>query len=623
VYIDREGQQELRRNIAGTHALMWTQVVSWVAGQVEAEPPRSLEGDFRRTGDLIPYAALCYLTSGDKAYRDLAIRFMLGITACEHWGDDKDIEAAHLLYGLALGYDWLYAELGEADRIAVRDKIRLQGRRLRPFCGVVHPPLNNHRVVKLSALGVAGLALYPQSPSARWLAFVNEAFDKTLKYVGQDGMSCEGISYWSYSTEYLLKYFVAADELLGTAFLQHPWIRNAADSPLHYAMPPGAWTAHNMFLNVADSPRFCWYGPHYQLYKLASLERRPEVQWLAEQIQKSGFTRYHADWLALLWYDASLAAHPPKDLPLTKIFTDWDLAVMRSEWARGATICSFRCSPIGGHQVEGLRRPVYPGSGHCHPDANSFTIFSRGEWLAVDAGASLVKETRHHNTLLVNGVGQLGEGRRWLDGKAQFRRRHKPRFVFTQSGPGYDYFVGDASDVYREEACLRKFLRHFLYVRPDLVIIVDEFESSRPVVFEWRLNTPGTLKSTGPDGVLVEQGKARLQIAAVRPADAVIAIGKQNPATTYPEEQWNVLQGVTITHAAPVDKGCFVVVARTGDQATEPFTCSVEDDTREMTITVASGGDTLQVRLHSLARPRDTMSLIPDGQSWEVSGPGR
>ncbi|MBT3192914.1 MAG: DUF4962 domain-containing protein [Verrucomicrobia bacterium] len=653
LYIDSAGVAELKAAIGSTHSLIWTQVVSWADQQLSAPTPEVLEGDFRRIGERIPYVAICHLLTGEKRYSECAINTMLAITACEHWGNNRDIEAAHLLYGLALGYDWLYDALSPSQRESIRNKITLQGMRLHASCGrvqpllnnhhfvelvalgaasfahmpgpllsnwnafctsleelceSVHPPLNNHTVVKLSALGIAAMALAPDAPSSEWTSFVNREFEKAMQYFGEDGMSCEGISYWSYSVEYMLKYFAAADPILGTDFLSHPWIHNAADMPLYFALPRESWTSANMFINVADSPRFCWYGPHYQLYKLAALTSRPEVQWLANEIQNSGFTRHHADWLALLWYEPELPSSPPDALPLTKHFTDWDLAVMRSGWAADATVLTFRCSPIGGHQLAGIRRPAYPGSGHCHPDANSFTLFTEREWIVPDAGATLTKHTSNHNTMLVDGAGQQGEGARWLNSELQLRNECNPRFVHSQSAPLFDYFVGDASRLYREEAGLSKFLRHFIYVRPNTIVIVDELKSEQPTTFEWLLHSPGNIAIEPDAHAQLHINEACIGVKWSGSSPLTPTTETMTVEAEYPNEDWRALN--TLSLKSGRTNRMWIATVMATSKETMKQVALAEPVPGELSITVQTETEPMHLSLVGIGTPRSSVSIL-------------
>jgi len=78
----------------------------------------------------------------------------------------------------------------------------------------------------------------------------------------------------------------------------------------------------------------------------------------------------------------------------------------------GDRLC-FKCGPPEGHHTESLLQQ-FPdwrlSSGHAHPDANSFIIFARGEYLTGDPATPACPMTEHHNTLLINGKGQAKEG---------------------------------------------------------------------------------------------------------------------------------------------------------------------------------------------------------------------
>jgi len=530
--------------------LSWEQVRAYTDAHLTQPPPRRLRGDFRRAGELAPYAAVCRRVTGAPQYLALARRYMLDLARRPHWGDDRDIEAAHLLYGIAVAYDWLHHELTPDEAALLRGKLSLQAARLARRAGSQFPPLNNHRTVILSALGVAAHALGGEDERAdAWLATADAGLRRVLDALGDDGFTPEGVSYWSYLTEYLLKYALARPRAPGD-LLDHPWLRRAADMPLQLALPAAAWRANNMFFNLDDSPRFCWYGPHHQLFALAQHTGHADAFALAESVVSSGFLREHADWLALLWRGkADGSGDGPRENapPLTHVFDDWDVAVMRSGWTPHATMAVFRCTPLGGRHNLAAGAP-YPGSGHAHPDANSFAIFSRGAWLAVDAGATTLKRTAHHNTVLVNGVGQHGEEKRWMDGRKAYARGQVGRFVQRESTPKRDTFVGDATACYRRRAGLTRFLRQFTYRRPDRFSIVDDLETRRDARFEWLLHTPGAV-TLGPRGARIVNGGAQLALTVLEPADARIETETVEIPSAFPAEDWTTLTRVRIKPA--------------------------------------------------------------------------
>ena len=51
---------------------------------------------------------------------------------------------------------------------------------------------------------------------------------------------------------------------------------------------------------------------------------------------------------------------------------------------------------------------------------------------------------------------------------------------------GADYVAGDATDAY--EGKLKRYLRHIIFVKPDIIIIADEIEAMVPSNFQWMLH---------------------------------------------------------------------------------------------------------------------------------------
>ncbi len=69
-------------------------------------------------GDKVPYMAIAYLITEDPKYITGAIKWMDAFTTYNVWGaTNDDLGAAHTLYGMALGYDWLYSKLSPVDRL--------------------------------------------------------------------------------------------------------------------------------------------------------------------------------------------------------------------------------------------------------------------------------------------------------------------------------------------------------------------------------------------------------------------------------------------------------------------------------------------------------------------------
>jgi len=610
IYLDGDRISLLREASKGSHSNIWIGVKAEVDRKIAFVPPAELKGDFRPIGDLIAQASLCYLISGEDKYLELARRHIKWIVGQRHWGNDSDIEAAHLLYGLAVGYDWLYGALDKEEIAAIRKKLVLQGERMRRSGGKNYPYLNNHRVVIVCSLGVAALVLYPDVPQAEeWLLYANSQMKKTMSRYGQDGYSSEGINYWNYSVENMLKYFTASDELLGTEFLKSPWLRNAALCPLYFSLPRSAWSRDNLFINPADSARFSWHHMYSVLYKLASLNGRGDVQWLADELFGSGLARESTSWFAMLWYDPALKARIPEDTPTTAFFTDWDIAVMRSSWSSNATICSFICSPSGGHQLDNTTIKVCPDSGHSQPDANSFMIFGDGEWLAADTGSTTIKRAADHNTVLFNGFGEEGEGERWFK-QMMFRKGHRARFLHKESTALYDYVVGDASSVYRKEAGVTGFLRHFLYIKPGTVMVADELSAQKESEFSWLLHSPGEITRVDSNRCVVSNGGAFLQVLVLEPAGVKISIESKKVDADYPKYDWTRLNLLRLTGAGPSVKTSFLVVMHVGDPARSLLNVRRAMAGGQDEIEITAGTVTNRVHLSGFGKKREMAGIV-------------
>ncbi|HOF46384.1 MAG TPA: hypothetical protein PLZ46_06350, partial [Bacteroidales bacterium] len=54
---------------------------------------------------------------------------------------------------------------------------------------------------------------------------------------------------------------------------------------------------------------------------------------------------------------------------------------------------------------------------------------------------------------------------------------------------------------------LARFVRHVFWLRPGLLIVVDDLESKKTAVFDWLLHTEGRIISEGINVFLIKQAK--------------------------------------------------------------------------------------------------------------------
>lgn len=505
IYLTKERAQTLREALTGSHAAIWEKVRAQADAAVRRGPPEYVEHDRfsgdeqlwqREVGNTLPLLALVYALTGEKPYLDAVRAWSLASCRYKTWGlgriDGMDLATGHQLFGLALVYDWCYAELDEEARAEIRATLVRRTSTL--FLAAAEKKawwqqsyLQNHLWVNVTGMAVAGLALFDEEEDAAcWIGLPLDKFRRTMAALGPDGASHEGVGYWEYGAEYLLKFMEPAQTLLEVDLYDHPWWRNTAAYAQYLALPRNCWPRGNTIVDIADCPRNHWYGPEYLLRHLAHRFGDGHAQWLAQQIDKAEVAAPSASWLNVLWYDPAVPCQPPDDLPTVRHFDDMGIVAARSGWSGDESLVVFKCGPFLGR--EAVERFDYdPGGGHVHPDANHFVVAGCGEWLVRDDGYH-PKWTAQHNTLLIDGAGQMGEGAEWFRGAQPLARKAMPTARLVASTPELDYFVGDATTAYPPERGLTRFVRHVFFVKPAALIVADDIALDRPADLELRFH---------------------------------------------------------------------------------------------------------------------------------------
>jgi len=522
LYLDSNRVAELKAAIQTTHAGVWSPVKRQADSIAARRPPAYAEPSDpndeqlwqRDVGNNLPYLAMAYLMTGDRSYLESAQQWSLASCGYPHWGgarfDGNDLAAGHQLFGLALVYDWLYHDLEGETRATIRRTLAERGAAMARAATTQYwrnSFLQNHLWVNATGLAAVAFAIFDEpefeEQALKWVALVLEKYRRTEAALGSDGASHEGVGYWSYGVEYMLKFWQ-----LGLDFLKEnlssEWWAKTASYRLYLGLPQRSWTRQNAIVDLADCPRGDWYGPDYLLRRLARINQDGHAQWLAEELARANVTNAAAGWLNLVWHDPDIVALPPSDLPTLRHFPDLDLVSARSDWSGAESLLVFKCGPALGHEAT-MKFDYDPGSGHVHPDTNHFVLFGNGEWLIRDDGYRW-KVTDQHNTLLVDGKGQLGEGAMWFRGSAPLAVKARPRILMASSTPELDHLAGDATEAYPRDSGLRRFVRHLLFLKPDVLIVADEIEAEEPHNFELRFH-PEYPASQDDDGAHLSRGK--------------------------------------------------------------------------------------------------------------------
>ena len=158
---------------------------------------------------------LAYLLTDDEVYLSTLRDWVRVGIGYPHWGlarkPDHDLDAAWLLFGLGLAYDWIGDALPADEKAVLRDKLILQGTRLYDYALATEGRYwgsaywQNHNWICYGGLATAAAALINEHPPAQaWLDRAVENIKIDLSFFPEDGSDFEGVIYWRYGFPWLL-----------------------------------------------------------------------------------------------------------------------------------------------------------------------------------------------------------------------------------------------------------------------------------------------------------------------------------------------------------------------------------------------------------------------------------
>jgi hypothetical protein len=514
-----EKLHSLRAASQTTHHFLWERYLQDLPRMKATARGEEPVRDARYQGDLIPELAFAWLMTGDRDNLELARKQLLKLTDVSQWASEEDLiylVPSHFLFGIAIGYDWLYPELSEAERKRVAGFLGRQAEKL--FHSIRAERIwwrnqyfQNHSYSNTCGLAFAAAALAGEDPrSEQWRAYADQFFTRVFAVMPADGGSLEGYAYAGYGGEYLLKYTLLAREVYGKDYTGTPWMRNYASYMVQGLLP--VRTADEWAMTYGDAPRRATTSTAQHLFVLAGFYRDPVAQRMARitiQLKPRGLGSH--GWMMLLYYDPTVGEADLATLPTFKFFPEIGQTMMRSSWTDpDAMLVGFKCGPFMGMTLS--PKAVFDfGTGHAATDAGSFQIFAEGKYWAIHPLYPGYKLTEDYNTLLFKGVGQLGEQPGFGAAEALYFK-HYPQIVYTESASGYDYVVGDVTRAYHPALGLQRFVRHLLFVKPDMLLVADEVAlKPQGMVYNYpseELKTAGGLTHAPSGYVVGPEGEA-------------------------------------------------------------------------------------------------------------------
>ena len=326
--------------------------------------------------------SIAYRVTGENVFCDRAQHEMLTVTAFKDWNPSHFLDTAEMTTGLALGYDWLFADLPPSVRAKVREAIIEKG--LNPALDPLakwngwQRTENNWNQVCFGGLTLGALAIADEDPeiARTFLTLARSGNLNGLEPYAPDGIYPEGPGYWDYGTSYEVLMLSALRTALGTDWnlSAQPGFLTSAAALVEQTGPTGRpFNFSDGHDGVAFNPALFWF---------AQKLHQPELDYLQNQVllQKLGSTKSDAAKDRFFPFLAVWTAGLPKEIPPPTLPLAWHgdgpnpVGIFRSSWTdTNALFLAFK----GGSASRN----------HAHMDAGSFVLDAGGVRWAADLGA--------------------------------------------------------------------------------------------------------------------------------------------------------------------------------------------------------------------------------------------
>ena len=408
---------------------------------------------------------------------------------------------------LAWGYDWLYNELSDDERLVVRaallERTRQTADHLIKHAKIHLFPYDSHAVRAVSAVLIpATIAMLDDEPEARdWLDYSIEFLSTVYSPWGDaDGGWAEGPHYWMTGMAYLVEAVNLLKSYTGIDLYQRPFFQNTGDFPL-YTKPPD--TRRGTFGDDSTMGDLPCLKVGYNLRQFAGVTGNGAYQWYYEEIKRNdpdtemafynyGWWDLNFDEMMYLHDFGAVEAVPPADIPKLKWFKGIGWASIQHRMDDPNEHISFimKSSPFG-------------SVSHSHGDQNAFCMSAFGEDLAIQSGhyvafnssmhQSWRRQTRSKNAILIDGVGQ------YADKDKSKAMRSTGAITTAENRENHIFISGDATAAYASQnEAIQSVKRDVYFVHDSYFVIVDNIDASSPVEATWLLhaNAPMQLGDT-------------------------------------------------------------------------------------------------------------------------------
>lgn len=467
---------------------------------------RRLLGTSRELLKRIFFLSYSYRMTEDERFLQKAEEEIVAVSWFTDWNPSHFLDVAEMTMGVAIGYDWLYADLSERTRSVVKSAIKLKG--LEPskksnYNWFLRSDMNWNQVCN-AGMVYGALAIQEDEPELA-KEIIDRAFASIplpMEAYGPDGVYPEGYNYWGYGTSFNILLLSAMEKIVNEdwGLVSTPGFLETGHFLKHMLSPTGLsfnWGDCGTGANL--KPAVFWFADH---------TNDPSVLWSEKQfLEISDFSKFKGiRYLpaALIW---------AKNIPLSDISEPEEqfwmgqganpVAMMRTSWTDvNAMYLGFKAGS--------------PSVNHGHMDIGSFVMEAEGVRWATDLGSQNYESLE---SLGMKIFGKTQDAERWtifrlntfshnvliIDDEQQ-RVDGYAKIDKYSDADEFMYSVSDISSVYSGQ--LNKATRGVGIKDGKYTIIRDEIETLDKITkIRWNMVACSTVQLGQREAALIDDGK--------------------------------------------------------------------------------------------------------------------
>lgn len=399
-----------------------------------------------------------------------------------------DTQSGEVLFTMCLSYDWLYGFLSLADRKRGKDRLWEVAEICWGYLGYERGDFGQAHYLGcgLGLLAFSFLFWETHPRAQEWVHYFRAVVDRVVTMLPVDGFYPHGINLWVYEYGFLLRWIELFRKCAGVNLWKNTlhW-ENASSFRAAATSPDGLYG-----VTIGD-PQYRVGGDSWCHYLIAARTGSKNAQWLGNFLCDKPHAGVDFRHVAprrrvyeFLFYDEKVAAEKPRRGVWP--FCDGGQAFVRNE-GNIPSVFTFRSGPpLGEHRY---RKGELGAYGHSDPANGSFLLFRNNGLAVCGPGPTYRRETKLHNTISVDGQGQIGDTTVWMPDFLP--PEFLPPVTSMKTDGNRVALFADLTKSYLPRLQIRSCLRSCYIDLDNLVAGVDLVESYDERQVEWNLHSWG------------------------------------------------------------------------------------------------------------------------------------